>query len=226
MYKNFFKRILDFLLALFGFIILFPLLIPISILLRLTGEGEIFYLQKRVGYKNRYFKIWKFATMLKNSPNIGTGSLTIRNDPRLIPMGRFLRKTKINEVPQILNILKGEMSFVGPRPQPEGDFLKFPVDVQERICNIRPGLTGIASIVFRDEEKLISQAVGDKHEFYKMYIAPYKGKLEDWYQQHLSFSTDFLLILLTIWTVMAPNNDLIFRLIKDLPEKPEQLLLN
>jgi lipopolysaccharide/colanic/teichoic acid biosynthesis glycosyltransferase len=161
--------------------------------------------------------------MLKNSPNLGTGSLTLRNDPRLTPMGKFLRKTKINEIPQVLNILKGEMSLIGPRPQPQVDFIKYPIEVQKTIYNVRPGLTGVASIVFRDEEKLISNVEGDKHEFYKSHIAPYKGELESWYQQHLSFSTDSLLILLTIWTVIAPESNLMYKLISDLPPIPEQL---
>jgi lipopolysaccharide/colanic/teichoic acid biosynthesis glycosyltransferase len=116
MYIHFLKRLIDFILAIFALIILSPFLIPISIILLLTGEHEVFYLQKRVGYKNSRFKIWKFATMMKNSSKMGTGSLTLRNDPRVLPIGKFLRKTKINEYPQIINVLIGNMSFVGPRP--------------------------------------------------------------------------------------------------------------
>ena len=130
------------------------------------------YLQKRVGYKNSRFKIWKYATMLKASPGLGTVSLTVRNDPRVLPIGKFLRQTKINELPQIINVLIGNMSFVGPRPQMEVDFFKFPVHVQEVIYNSNPGITGIGSIIFRDEEKWISNAPGDKHVFYKEHIAP------------------------------------------------------
>ena len=92
-----FKRIIDIAVAFIALLVLSPLLIPICILLLLTGEHEVFYLQKRVGYKNKRFQIWKFATMLKNSPNMGTGSLTLRGDSRVLPMGKFLRKTKINE---------------------------------------------------------------------------------------------------------------------------------
>ena len=102
MYTHFFKRIFDFILALLALIILSPFLIPISIILLLTGENEVMYLQKRVGFKNSRFKIWKFATMLKASPSLGTGSLTVRNDPRVLPIGKFLRQTKINELPQII----------------------------------------------------------------------------------------------------------------------------
>src|SRR3712207_5633228 len=110
------KRAGDFLVAFLLLLVLSPFLLVIILLLKLTGEGEVFYFQKRIGYRNQYFDIWKFATMLKNSPNIGTGIITLRNDPRVTFMGRFLRKSKLNELPQIINVLIGNMSFVGPRP--------------------------------------------------------------------------------------------------------------
>lgn len=223
MYKHFFKRLIDFILALVALVILAPFLIPVMVILLLTGEHEVFYKQKRVGYKNSYFKIWKFATMMKNSSKMGTGSLTVRNDPRVLPFGRFLRKTKINELPQIINVLIGNMSMVGPRPQMEVDFLKFPELVQREIYNSRPGITGIGSIIFRDEEKWISNAKGDKHEFYKNHIAPYKGELEIWYQQHISLYSDFMLIFLTAWVILFSKSELPFRIFKGLPPKPAEL---
>lgn len=223
MYKHFFKRVIDFVLALIALLILLPLLLPVCIILLATGEHEVFYLQNRVGFKNSRFKIWKFATMLKNSSKMGTGSLTVRNDPRVLPIGRFLRKTKINELPQIVNVLIGNMSVVGPRPQMEVDFFKFSEEVQEKIYNTPPGITGIGSIIFRDEEKWISNAEGDKHEFYKHHIAPYKGELELWYQKHLSFYTDFMLIFLTAWVIVSPESDLVYKVFKDLPERPDEL---
>lgn len=224
MYKHFFKRIIDLFLALIALVILLPFLFPVSILLFLTGEHEVFYLQKRVGYKNQYFKIWKYATMLKNSANMGTGSLTVRNDPRVTPLGKFLRKTKINELPQIINVLVGNMAIVGARPQMEVDFLKFPVHVQKIIYNSKPGITGIGSIIFRDEEKWISDAKGDKHEFYKKHIAPYKGELELWYQNHLFVSTDLILIFLTVWVIARPKSEIVYKIFKDLPNKPNELV--
>jgi len=223
MYKHFFKRLIDFILALIALIILSPFLIPVCIILLLTGEHEVLYLQKRVGYKNSRFKIWKYATMMKNSSKMGTGSLTVRNDPRVLPIGKFLRRTKINELPQIINVLIGNMSFVGPRPQMEVDFFKFPEHVQAVIYNSNPGITGIGSIIFRDEEKWISNAIGDKHEFYKNHIAPYKGELEIWYQNNLSFYTDFMLLFLTAWAIIAPESDLVYTVFKDLPVRPEIL---
>jgi len=223
MYKHFFKRLIDLLLTLIALIILSPLLIPICIGLLLTGEHYIFYFQKRVGFKNKRFQIWKFATMLKASPGMGTGSLTIRNDPRVLPMGKFLRKTKINELPQIINVLIGKMTIVGPRPQMEVDFYKFPEHVQSVIYNAKPGITGIGSIVFRDEEKLISDAKGDKHEYYKQHIAPYKGELEIWYLHHQSFYTDTMLIFLTAWAILFPESDFVYKIFRDLPERPVDL---
>jgi len=223
MYQKVIKRIIDFFLALAVLLMLTPVLLPICIILLLTGENEVFYLQNRVGYKNSRFKIWKYATMLKNSPSMGSGSLTVRNDPRVLPIGKFLRKTKINELPQLVNVLIGNMSFVGPRPQMEVDFYKFPEHVQEVIYNSNPGITGIGSIVFRDEEKWISNASGDKHEFYKNHIAPYKGELEIWYQNNISLFTDILLIFLTAWVIISPGSELHFRIFKDLPGRPEAL---
>ncbi len=214
------KRIIDIILSLIALSVLMVIFIPIIILLRLTGEGEIFYFQKRVGYQNQYFYIWKFATMLKNSPNMGTGSLTLRNDPRVTPVGKFLRKTKINELPQVFNVLKGDMSLVGPRPQMEVDFKAFPEAVQKVIYNVKPGITGIGSIVFRDEEKIISESNLPPREVYEQVIAPYKGALELWYQQHLSFYTDVMIIFLTAWVIVFPQSQLHYTIFKDLPARP------
>ncbi len=218
MYK-FVKRILDFLFALTVLIILSPILIPIAIILKCTGEHYIFYLQKRVGYHNKYFNIYKFATMLKNSPNIGTGSITLRNDPRLLPLGKFLRKTKINELPQILNVLLGNMSIVGPRPLVDRTYNAYPVGIREQVYNTVPGITGIGSVFFRDEESLISNSGKPPHEYYEAVIAPYKGALEMWYNKHQSFYTDFMIIFLTAWVIIFPNSKLMFSIFKNLPKR-------
>ena len=219
------KRIIDIILSLIASSILMIIFIPIIILLRFTGEGEIFYFQKRVGYKNQYFYIWKFATMLKNSPNMGTGSLTLRNDPRVTPIGRFLRKTKINELPQVFNVLKGDMSLVGPRPQMEVDFKAFPEAIQEVIYNVKPGITGIGSIIFRDEEKIISESSLPPREVYEKVIAPYKGALELWYQKRLSLYTDVMIIFLTAWVIVFPKSQLHYTIFKDLPARPAAMVI-
>jgi len=214
-------RIIDVLLSVLALLVLLPLFIPIVVILLLTGEHKVFYLQTRVGYNNKDFKIIKFATMLSNSANMGSGSLTLKNDPRVLPFGSFLRKTKINELPQILNIIIGDLSIVGPRPQMQVDFEKYSDDIQGKIYNVRPGLTGIGSIIFRDEESLISLAAEneDPHEFYKRVIAPYKGELEMWYQKHNSFFLDLQLIFMTAWVIVSPTSKLYERWFKDLPKR-------
>lgn len=221
MYKLFLKRLLDFLLALMALVVLLPVLIPACIILLLSGEHEVFYFQKRIGYKNKPFYIWKFATMVKNSPNIGNGLMTTRNDPRVLPFGRFLRKTKINELPQIMNILIGDMSIVGPRPLVDKTFDPYPEHVKASIYNVKPGLTGIGSIIFRDEEKLLTETKLPKEEFYANFISPYKGELELWYQNNMSIVTDFKLIFLTAWVIFSPESTLIHKMFKDLPIRKE-----
>ena len=221
--KIFFKRVFDLIISLLALIILFPLFVFCIIILRFTGEGEIFYLQERLGYLNSKFFIIKFATMLKNSPKIGSGSITVRNDPRVLPFGRFLRKTKINELPQIFNVIKGEMSIVGPRPQMQVDFQKFPKEFRDDIYKSKPGITGIGSIVFRDEEEWISNHEGDKHVFYEEKIAPYKTELELWYLNNKSMFVDIKLIILTALVIIFPKINLLDIFFKSVPKRPSHL---
>jgi len=223
MYKHFFKRLIDILLSLLAIIILLPIWIPICIILLLTGEHEVFYFQERIGFKNKPFLIWKHATMLKNSENLKGGVHTTRNDPRVLPIGAFLRKTKINELPQLINIFKGDMSIIGPRPLVDKTFTPYPKHVQENIYNVKPGLTGIGSIIFRDEERLLSETKMDTKEFYAKHISPYKGELELWYQKNLSFVTDFKLVFCTAWVIVFTESELPFKIFKELPQKPENL---
>jgi lipopolysaccharide/colanic/teichoic acid biosynthesis glycosyltransferase len=161
--------------------------------------------------------------MLKNSPNMGSGSLTLRGDPRVLPFGNFLRKSKINELPQIFNVIIGNMSIVGPRPQMQVDFDKFPVDIRNEIYKSQPGITGIGSIIFRDEEKWISDFDGDKHKFYKDKIAPYKAEVEIWYYQNQSVLIDLKLVFLTAWVIVFPNSNVVYKMFESLPEKPSHL---
>ena len=147
-------RFFDIVFCSLAIIIIAPILLPIMILLKFTGEGEIFYFQTRVGV-NKTFELIKFATMLKNSPNMGTGSITIKDDPRILPFGRFFRKTKINELPQIITVLLGDMSLVGPRPLTKENFNFYSYDVKKILKSTKPGLSGIGSIVFRNEEEIL-----------------------------------------------------------------------
>ncbi|MEL6720770.1 MAG: sugar transferase [Bacteroidota bacterium] len=226
MYRAF-KRLVDFIIASVAILILTPLLLPIIVGLKLTGEGYVFYFQERVGFKNKIFNIWKFATMLKNSPNMAGGLITMKRDPRITPMGAFLRKTKINELPQLANILLGEMSIIGPRPVMQKSFDQYPPKVRKIIYNSKPGLTGIGSIVFRDEEEIITKAkeVGiEPWEFYKTVIYPYKGELEAWYQRNIKLSTDIKILFLTVWAIFFPKSQLHYQVFKDLPSQPEELV--
>ena len=216
----FLKRSLDIVISLIALLPLLPVFIPIIIILRFTAQGEVFYFQERIGTNNSRFQIWKFATMLKNSMNMGTGSITLQNDFRVTPIGKFLRKTKINELPQIINILKGDISLVGPRPLVTKTFSAYSEEIQSKIYDVKPGLTGLGSIIFRDEESLISNAKDeDPHEFYKRVIAPYKGELEMWYQDNRSILLDFQLIFMTAWVIIFPKSKLYEKWFKNLPKR-------
>jgi lipopolysaccharide/colanic/teichoic acid biosynthesis glycosyltransferase len=216
------QRLIDIILSIFAFLIIAPLFIPIIIILKFTGEGEIFYIQKRVGRDGKSFDLLKFATMLKDSSNMGTGDITLKNDPRVLPLGNFLRKTKINELPQILNIIKGDMSIVGPRPHTKRNFLLYSHEIQSIVTTQRPGLTGIGSVIFRDEESIL-ECVTDKVQFYQKVIAPYKGELECWYIKNQSLFKYFSIIFITAWSIVKPKNKLIWMLFKDLPQPCTEL---
>ena len=217
------QRIFDIILSFTALFCLLPILLPIVLLLRLTGEGEIFYEQERIGKNRKIFGVKKFATMLKNSPNLGSGTITIRNDPRVLPVGKFLRRSKINELPQLINILKGEMSLIGPRPLTQETFAAYSEDFQDKIVTVTPGLSGVASIIFRDEEALLDGAI-DSVNFYNTVIAAYKGELEEWFVANNSFSTYLVLIMLTINVVLLPKSKMIWSIFPSLPKPPIALI--
>lgn len=226
MYK-FFKRLFDIILSGLAIVVLSPLLIPVMIILKCTGEHDIFYGQDRIGYHNKHFKILKFATMLRNSPNMAGGLHTTHGDARVLPFGRFLRKTKLNELPQLFNIFLGDMSIVGPRPLVDKTFAPYSDEVKSRIYNVKPGLTGIGSVIFRDEETLLTRLTQQGlslEEAYAKHISPYKGALEMWYQDHFGFFTDFILIFLTAWVIFFPTSNLPFTLFPSLPPHPSIVL--
>jgi len=202
--------------------LLSPLLLPLIFILRMTGEGEIFFPQSRVGRGGKHFRLYKFATMLKNSPNMGTGTVTVKNDPRVLPMGGLLRKTKINELPQLINIFNGDMSVIGPRPQTQRCFDAFPLASQNEITKVRPGLSGIGSIIFRDEDDMM-HVNNDPDKFYDEIVMPYKGSLEAWYVSNQNIFSYFSLIILTIWVVFGFSSGLVWKLFKDLPLPPKEL---
>jgi len=204
-------------------ICLLPFLLPIALALKFTGEGEILFSQKRVGKNGKLFNLFKFATMLKNSPNLGSGTVTLKDDPRVLPFGGFLRKTKINELSQLINILRGDMSIVGPRPQTPRCFDVFPLEYQNIIKKVRPGLSGLGPVVFRDEENILSEDEASIN-FYDTVIAPYKGEVESFYVHSQNVVTYFKIILATVWVVLFPKSKIIWRLFPKLPSPPKNLV--
>jgi lipopolysaccharide/colanic/teichoic acid biosynthesis glycosyltransferase len=203
-------RLIDILFSGVLIIVLSPVFFIVIIILRFSGEGEVFYLQKRVGKNGKDFFVYKFATMVKNSPNIGSGIYTAKGDPRILPVGHILRKTKINELPQLFNVFLGSMSLVGPRPLIKKTFDLYSFTSQEIITSVKPGLTGVGSIIFRDEESLLQLvSTVDIEKLYKSEISPRKEKVEVWYVKNRNIRLNILLILLTIWVVLFPNSGVV-----------------
>lgn len=217
------KRFLDIIISFSALVFLAPFLLPVIIILRLTGEGEIFYIQERAGRGGNSFGLYKFATMLKNSIALPGGEITLRNDPRVLKLGKYLRLSKLNEVPQLLNVIKGDMSLVGPRPQTSSTFKLFDPKDQENILSVKPGLSGIGSIIFRDEEYIFS-LVDNPLEFDANIIMPHKGKLEAWYVRNKTLKLYFKLIFFTFQSLFHPKNGLSFDTFMDIPELPKELL--
>jgi lipopolysaccharide/colanic/teichoic acid biosynthesis glycosyltransferase len=210
------QRFFDIFLSGITLIVLSPLLIPLIFILRLTGEGAVFFKGSRVGKAKKTFQILKFATMLKNSPNMGTGTLTIGNDPRILPVGKVLRNLKINELPQLINVFLGDMSLVGPRPQSKRNFDAFHKEVRDTITLVRPGLTGLGSLVFRDEESILS-GVKDPDDFYDSVVMPYKGAIEQWYVEHESFALYLKIIFVTFYGLVLSRPIHLFEIFPDIP---------
>lgn len=217
-------RIFDILVSGISIIILAPLFLPTILLLRMTGEGEVFYHQKRIGMQGKEFKLLKFATMLKDSPNIGSGNITLKDDPRVLPFGKFLRRSKINELPQLFNIFLGDMSIIGPRPLTRDNFNYYSDEHQLIIASVKPGLSGIGSIFFRAEDELL-QNQEEAEQLYSSLIAPYKASLECWYVNNRSFLLDIYLISETMLVVAFPKKPRLKCLAKKLPTPPLEFIM-
>lgn len=217
-------RFFDIFFSFIAIVVLLPFMIPIMIGLKFTGEHDIFYGQERIGKGGKPFKVWKFATMLRNSINMPGGGFTMKDDPRILPMGKFLRKTKINELPQLINIFTGDMSVIGYRPLVKKGYDLYSEDVKKELAKSRPGLSGIGSIVFRNEEQIVQkyETFEEKQEYYKNAIIPYKGELEVWYANHKSVFMYFRLIFMTVGAVLKPDSQS-WKKIKGIPEVPENL---
>lgn len=216
-------RALDIFFAILGLLVLGIFMLGATVINLCTGEHKVLYRQTRVGKDGKDFKLYKFATMLENSPNLPGGLVTAVNDPRVLPFGRFLRRTKVNELPQLLNILKGDMSFVGPRPQTRPHYSLYS-DHQKRVIDtVGPGLTGVGSLFFRNEEEILADCGSDAERFHDEVITPYKGDLEVWYAKHKSLQLYLLIIYLTAASII--NRNLVtIKYFKGLPTPPPELL--
>lgn len=194
------KRIIDFIFALIGLILLIPLLLYIAYKIKKSSPGPVFYQGVRIGKGGKAFRMFKFRTMVENAEEIG-GPSTAGDDPRLVYFGRVLKRWKFDELPQLINVLKGDMSFVGPRPE-----VKIYVDMlnqeeKETIFSVQPGITDWASIWnFREEETL--RGLDDPEEYYKEYIRPTKVQLQLKYAKERNLWKDFKIILETIWRII------------------------
>jgi len=193
MYERYFKRVFDVVLATIGLIVLFPFLLIISVWIKFSSKGPLFYTQKRVGLNFKEFDIYKFRSMVVNAQG---PSVTSADDPRITKIGRFLRRSKIDELPQLLNVLKGDMSLVGPRPEVM-KFVDTKRDAYKKVLRVRPGITDNAAIAFRDEEKIMSQ-YEDKEKAYVDIVLPQKIALYYKYVESVSFTNDIKLILQTL----------------------------
>ena len=217
------KRTLDVVVSFLALVVLTPFLLPVAVILRFTGEGEVFYIQERAGRGGNSFGLYKFATMLKNSPNIGAGEITVRGDPRVLPFGQFLRKTKLNELPQLWNIFIGDMSVVGPRPMVLNTYAHYPEEARQKLNTIRPGLTGIGSIVFRDEERYLADR-DEPMEFYREQIIPYKSDLELWFVENNTLWLYIKIIFVTAWVVVFPSSTIVDKAFDGIPSLPDSLI--
>ena len=215
-------RVVDVLASILGLLILSPLLITVVVILTLTGEKKIFFLQPRVGNNGKIFNLIKFATMLSNSDQCGTKELTLPNDERVLKFGKILRKTKLNELPQLINVIKGDLSLIGPRPQTVRYFKYFKYDDATLIASVKPGVSGLASVLFRDEEKLFVN-VNDPLKFDAEVVTPYKGQIERWFVENRSLSLYLKLIGMTILAVLFNYQFNYWEIFKDLPSPPRSL---
>jgi len=191
------KRFFDFTVAGLGLLILSPVLIIAALVIKFTSTGTIFFCQGRIGRDGRKFKLVKFRTMVKMAENQGTGPVTIAEDPRITPGGKFLRKWKLDEIPTLWNVLKGDMSFVGPRPDVPGYADKLEGEYQ-RVLEIRPGITGPATLKYANEEQLLA-GVDNPKQYNDEVIFPDKVRINLEYMDNWSLWKDIKIIFKTIF---------------------------
>jgi lipopolysaccharide/colanic/teichoic acid biosynthesis glycosyltransferase len=188
------KRLFDFASALIGLVLLSPLFLIAGLIIKMASPGPVFHYGKRVGLNGKVFTLYKFRTMVIHAPAVGPG-ITSNNDPRITWVGGLLRRTKIDELPQLINVLKGDMSLVGPRPEDPRYVAQYTPE-QRQLLNVRPGMTSAASLVYRNEEQMLAGA--DWEKLYRTEVLPAKLAIDLSYLSKRTFFSDLLLILRTI----------------------------
>lgn len=194
-----FKRLFDILASAIGLVVLSPLFLVIAIAIKITSPGPVFYRALRVGRHGKHFKLFKFRSMVVDADKIGPG-ITGSDDPRITSIGRLLRRTKLDELPQLINVLHGEMSIVGPRPE-DPRYVALYNDEQRQILNVRPGITSPASVKYRDEESRLTGSDWEKH--YIAHIMPAKLAIDLDYALNSSLRRDMSIILTTFMVLFA-----------------------
>ena len=215
------RRLFDILISLVIIIFFIPLCLLIVIYMLLIGERKIFFRQKRIG-NNGEFLLIKFNTMLDNSENMPGGLITTKNDPRIIPGLNWLRKTKLNELPQFLNVLNSDLSIVGLRPLPLSYYKELSEQQKSTSDICVKGLTGVASLIFRNEEQLFSNEI-NLYEFDKNIVVPYKLQLESWYSKDKRLFKYFLIGFLTPVIIFSGSTKMVWKMFYDIPKPPEVL---
>lgn len=193
------KGLFDIIFSFFGLILVWPLLFLIALLIKLDSRGPVFYRGVRTGQYGKTFRIFKFRTMVPEAEKLG-GPSTSADDPRLTKFGKFLRKHKLDELPQLINVLKGEMSLVGPRPEVPSEVETYNEETKKIILSVKPGLTDLASLADLREEEIL-RGRKDPHEAYRQLIKPQKLKLAKEYVKKRNFWLDIKIILKTIKSV-------------------------
>ena len=214
----FFKRFFDIVFALMGIVITGPFLLLSILIILISGETKPLFIQLRVGKDRQLFRFYKLRTM-KRTQSQNSGPITFHGDDRITKVGLFLRWSKMDEFPQFFNVLNGDLSFVGPRPLMPETFYAYDKSTQKRIAKVKPGITGVGSVVFRNEALLLKQAGENKQkDFYLNKILPYKGELEEWYVKHQSFGVDLKLLFFSAAVIAYSRMTGLHNYFKNLPK--------
>lgn len=198
------KRLLDIFSSLAGLLLLAPLFAAVAVWIRFDSPGPVFFRQERVGRDGAPFRIHKFRTMRAAGAGANESGITVGADPRITRAGAFLRRTKLDELPQLIDVLSGDMSLVGPRPEVPRYVADYPADVRAKVLSVRPGITDLASVQYRDESALLARAADPERE-YREVVLPAKLRLAVEYVDHATLAGDLRLIGLTLRTLLGPR---------------------